>query len=40
MTLLDPNIEPILKYVGTIHGRVNMHMCRGGEASALIYAKL
>ena len=37
MRILDPNIQPNLEYVGTIHSQINMHVCRGGEASALIY---
>ena len=37
MKILDPNIQPTLEYVGTIHSQINMHVCRGGEASAFIY---
>ena len=37
MEILDPNIQPTLKYVGSIHSQINMHTCRG-EATALIYA--
>ena len=41
MEISDPNIQPTLKYVGTtgIRSQINMHVCRGGEACALIYAR-
>ena len=38
MQIIDPNIQPTLEYVGTIHSQIDMRVCRGGEASALIYA--
>ena len=39
MKFLDPNVEPTLEYIGNIHSQINMRVCRGGEASALIYAR-
>ena len=41
MEIVDPNMQPTLKYVGIIHSQTNMHTChgRGGEATALIYAR-
>ena len=38
MQIIDPNIQPTLEYVGTIHSQIDMRVCRGGGASALIYA--
>jgi len=39
MEITDPNIQPTLEYVGTIHSQPNMNVCRGREASALIYTR-
>ena len=40
MEIVDPNIQPTLEYVGTLHSQTNMNVCRGREASALIYARI
>jgi hypothetical protein len=39
MEMLNPNIQPTLEYVGVIHSQFNLHTCKGGEATALIYAR-
>ena len=40
MEIVDPNIQPTLEYIGTLHSQTNMNVCRGREASALIYARI
>jgi len=39
MEILNRNLQPTLEYVGVIHNQFNMHTCRGGDATALIYAR-
>ena len=40
MELIDPNVPPILEHVGFMHTQRNLYTSRGGEACAVIYARI
>ena len=39
LALVNPNIQPTLEEVGFIHCCPDLQSCRGGRATAAIYAK-
>ena len=40
LALINPNIQPTLEEVGSIHCQPDLWICRGGQATAAIYAKV
>jgi hypothetical protein len=40
LALINPNVQPTLKEVGSIHCRPDLQSCRGGQATAAIYARI
>jgi hypothetical protein len=40
LTLINPDIQPTLEEVGSIHYGPDLQSCKGGQATAAIYARL
>jgi hypothetical protein len=40
MEIINRNVQPTLKHVGSIYDNADLHTCRGGQACAVIYARL
>ena len=40
LALINPNVQPILEEVGSIHCQPDLQSCQGGQATTVIYARL
>ena len=40
LALKNPNVQPTLEEVGSIHRRPDLQSCQGGQATAVVYARL
>ena len=40
LALINPNVQPILEEVGSIHRQPDLQSCQGGQATAIIYTRL